>query len=220
MTTIKGLIFDFDGLILDTEVPDYVSWQEVFESHGCVLPHETWMGYIGTREGAFDPYALLEERSGRPVSRDEVRTARRRRLAELVAAEVIRPGVEAYIADAQRLGIRLAVASSADCDWVVPHLERLGLIGHFDGVRCAGHVTHGKPDPEVYFAALDLLGVAPHQAIAIEDSPNGVLAAKRAGLFCVAVPNPITADLPLDHADLRLNSLADLPLEELIRRVG
>ena len=93
---------------------------------------------------------------------------------------------------------------------------RLGLMEHFDAIKCANDVTNVKPDPELYLIALVALKVRASEAIALEDSPNGILAAKRAGLFCVAVPNPITVQLSLDHADLRLDSLAELPLEKLL----
>jgi HAD superfamily hydrolase (TIGR01509 family) len=125
--------------------------------------------------------------------------------------------VQDYLEDARRLGVKLGVASSSPASWVVGHLERLGLRHYFDCVRTCDDVQHAKPDPELYLSALDCLGVNASQAIAIEDSPNGAHAAQRAGLFCIVVPTPITSRLNLDHADLRLDSLADLPLPELLR---
>ena len=76
-----------------------------------------------------------------------------------------------------------------------------------------------KPDPALYRAVVDSLGVRPDEALALEDSPNGVLAAKRAGLACVAVPNALTARLDLGHADLVVGSLADVSLAALIQRL-
>mgnify|MGYP001823953489 CR=1 FL=1 len=90
------------------------------------------------------------------------------------------------------------------------HLGPLGLDSTFDRIRCRNDVAHTKPDPAVYLAALEALGVQEHQAIALEDSPNGVLAAKRAGLYCVAVPNSMTRGLAFDRADLQVTSLADV----------
>jgi putative hydrolase of the HAD superfamily len=81
-------------------------------------------------------------------------------------------------------------------------------------------VYRSKPDPELYLNVLDKLGVSNSEAIVFEDSPNGILAARRAGIFTVAVPNQITRRLPLDGADLRLESLADLPLEQLLDKVA
>jgi HAD superfamily hydrolase (TIGR01509 family) len=217
---IQALIFDFDGLILDTEVPDFASWQEVYDTFGCSLPFDDWAACIGTHSGAFDVYSCLERQLGREIDREAVRAQRRLRYREMVAAQAVLPGVEAYLADAARLGLKLAVASSSDRAWVTGHLTRLGLMERFQCVRCAEDVRQIKPDPELYRAALAALGLEPHQAVALEDSPNGVLAAKRAGLFCVAVPNALTRRLALEHADLQVSSLAELPLARLLAAVG
>jgi HAD superfamily hydrolase (TIGR01509 family) len=218
---MKALIFDFDGLILDTEGPDYESWRELYASYGCTLPFATWSGYIGAGGPgfAFDVYGYLEAQLGSPVDRAAVRAVRRARLAELVAAQAVLPGVTEYLADARRLGLRLAIASSGTREWVAGHLGRLGLDIHFACVTCKEDVPQTKPDPALYLAALQSLDVAPSEAIAFEDSPNGIRAAKQAGLYCVAVPNPLTRGLPLDEADLRLDSLAELPLAALLRKL-
>ncbi len=218
---IKGLIFDFDGLILDTERPELVSWQETYQEEGCYLPLERWALAIGAgyANSGFDPYAYLEAQLGRPVDRAAVRARHRQRYAEMIKTEEIRPGVQAYLADARRLGLRLGVASSSSREWVAGHLERLGLLSHFDCLRCSGDVAHTKPEPDVYLAVLAEWGLPAERVIAFEDSPNGLAAARRAGIICVAVPNAVTAQLSLEEADLRLESLAELPLEELLRRL-
>lgn len=216
--SIQALIFDFDGLILDTEVPDYQSWLEVYREHGCHLPLSTWATYIGGAADVFDAYADLETQLGRPLDRQAIRERKRKRYSELVAAQPILPGIVDYITTAKRLGLKLAVASSGTRDWVVGHLTRLALLDYFDSVKCANDVERVKPDPALYLAALCALHVDAQQAIAFEDSPNGVLAAQRAGLFCVAIPNPLTCQLPLEHANLRLKSLSDVPLESLLAR--
>ncbi len=216
---IRGIVFDFDGLILETEGPDYRSWRELYEGYGCALPLERWAGLIGTAEHGFDPYAELEAQLGRPLDRAEVRSRRRARYAELVAEEQVLPGVLDYISDARRLGLRLGVASSSSREWVVGHLESLGLLACFDALACRGDAPRTKPDPGLYLRVLEVLDVRPEEAIALEDSPNGVAAAKAAGLFCVAVPNDLTRDLPLSGADICLGSLATLPLPQLLERV-
>jgi beta-phosphoglucomutase-like phosphatase (HAD superfamily) len=124
--------------------------------------------------------------------------------------------VEQYISEAKRLGLKLGVASSSDCPWVYRHLERLGLREQFDSIKCRDDVEKVKPSPDLYLAVLDDLGVGPREAIALEDSPHGITSAQAAGLFCVAVPNPLTRQLSTDHADLQLDSLADLRLELLL----
>ncbi|MDQ2745364.1 MAG: HAD-IA family hydrolase, partial [Chloroflexota bacterium] len=126
------------------------------------------------------------------------------------------PGVLDYIRDAKKLHLKLAVASSSRREWVTEQLSCLEIFEQFDAVICAEDVRRVKPHPDLYRHALSLLGLEPHEAIVFEDSPNGITAARAAGIFCVVVPNPLTRQLPIDHADLRLTSLADMPLQSLI----
>lgn len=216
---MKLLVFDFDGLILDTEVPEFQCWQELFEAHGGRLDLETWAHCIGTAN-VFDPYDHLLQQTGRALDRESLEQRRRTRLEELMAGQDVLPGVCDYLDEAGALGLKLGVASSSSRQWVGRHLTRFGLMDRFHAIRCSDDVQRVKPDPELYRAVCELLGVDPAHAIAFEDSPNGILAAKRAGLTCVAVPNPLTARLDLSGADLRLDSLADLPLSELLRRLA
>jgi HAD superfamily hydrolase (TIGR01509 family) len=215
----KALVFDFDGLILDTEGPDFQSWQECYAEHGCELPLDVWAHCIGVPAKVFDPAAHLETLAGRPLNAEALRRTRRERFYELLEGQTPLDGVETCLRDATRLGLGLAVASSATRDWVVPHLERHGLLHYFQSIRCCEDVPRAKPHPDLFLAAVGALGVKPEEAVAFEDSPNGIRAAKRAGLYCVAVPNPVTRQLPLDEADLVLSSLAELPLEELLARL-
>jgi HAD superfamily hydrolase (TIGR01509 family) len=215
---IGAIVFDFDGLILDTEEPIYRSWLEVYESHGEALPFERWVQIVGSTNAAFNPQHHLEERLGRPLSQ-EVIERRIGRRTELILAEAILPGVVRYIDDARALGLKLGVASSSTRDWVSGHLERLGILRRFDCVRCRDDVTNAKPAPDLYIAVLGCLAVSPADALAVEDSPNGVIAAKRAGMRCVAIPNAITASLDLSHADLVLRSLAEVELPDLLQRL-
>jgi len=118
------------------------------------------------------------------------------------------------------MGLKVGVASSSTRDWVRGHLERLGILDSFDCLRCRDDVASAKPEPDLYLAVLECVGVLAAEAIAIEDSPNGVLAAKRAGMRCVAIPNSITARLDLGRADLILDSLADVTLPELLSKLS
>ena len=118
------------------------------------------------------------------------------------------------------MGLRLGVASSSTNEWVKGHLARLGILESFDCIRCRDDVANAKPEPDLYLAVLECLGVRASEAIAIEDSPNGVLAAKRAGLRCVAIPNSITAQLDLGQADLLLGSLDEVTLAELLESLA
>ena len=216
---IKALIFDFDGLILDTEMSSFQTWQEIYEEHDCQLPFSTWAICIGGSTELFDPFEYLEQQIGRPVLREEIRLRRRLRHVQIVEEQPVLPGVEDYMLSAKRLGLKIGLASSSRHEWVDSHLTRLGLIDYFDSIKCFDDVKQSKPDPELYLAVLDALGVHGREAIALEDSPNGVIAAQQAGIYCVAVPNPVTRQLPLEHADLCLSSLGDVSLEHLLEKV-
>jgi HAD superfamily hydrolase (TIGR01509 family) len=215
---INALIFDFDGTILETEGPIFQSWQELYQSYGCQLSLEGWSANIGTAEEVFDPFEELEKCLGCSLDRQRIEPARRQREIDLILTQPALPGVVDYIQEAKRRDLKLGLASSSSCAWVIGHLARLGLLEFFDVINAGDDVPLTKPDPALYLLTLEGLGVHGEQAVAFEDSPNGVLAAKRAGMYCVAVPNALTRLLPIDHADLRLESLADMPLEELLHR--
>ncbi len=216
---IKTLIFDFDGLILDTETPDFQSWMQIYSEYGVPFPTSSWMNAVGGSRDLFDPYKHLESQLNQPIAKDEILAERRRIDNELVLAQNPLPGVEEYIDDASTRGLMLGVASSASRGWVIPHLSRIGLSPHFHCIKCGDDVSHVKPAPELYQAVLLELGVLASEAIAFEDSPNGVAAAGQAGIYCVAVPNAVTSQLSLDEADLRIESLADLSLDDLLQCV-
>lgn len=216
---IHALVFDFDGLILDTETPRYRAWQEVFADHALELPIEAWHECIGRAHDFVDFYDRLEEQFGRPVDREAIRAKRRPRLEALVAAQQVCGGVEQYVADARRLGLKLAVASGSDRAWVTGHLRRLGLLEPFGCIKCVEDTAQHKPDPAPFLAVLAEMGVEPSASIALEDSPNGIASAKAAGMYCLAVPNPLTRGLDLSAADWITDSLADLPLGDLLRRI-
>lgn len=213
------LIFDFDGLILDTETVIFGAWNEIFKSYGTDLPLTEWASCIGTSHHAFDVFAYLESKLGRPVDRKELADRHRRMIMERLAVMEPRPGVLDYLEEARKLRIALALASSSHQNWVMGHLSRLELAERFHSIRTADDVQNVKPDPELYDLTLTFMGVSPDRAIAFEDSPNGIRAAQAAGIYCVAVPNPVTRQLPLDHADYRIGSMADLSLRELIHNI-
>lgn len=216
---IRALIFDFDGLIVDTEGPDYAAWREIYTAHGHDLALDIWCECIGRSADYFDPIADLEAKIGAPLDRERLEKQHRRRHGELIATGGVLPGIESYLEDARRLGLKLAIASSSQQPWVIGHLRRLGLDRHWEHFSCWSEGLRAKPEPDLYQRALEALAIEAAEAIAFEDSPNGVRAAKAAGLFCVAVPNPLTARLDLGHADLTVPSLEGLPLRALIESV-
>jgi len=213
---IRALVFDFDGLILDTEVPVLVSWQRVYQAHGMEVPLDTWLETIGTADPYFDPFNHLQSLLGRSLDMEALQRDRIRHRDDILQAQETLPGVREYLRDGRGMGLKLAVASSSRRPWVVGHLERLGIGEGWDAVRTADDVTRTKPDPELYLAAVAALGIDPSQAVAFEDSENGVKAAKAAGLYCVAVPAELTADMDFSLADIRLASMLDVPLSDLL----
>jgi putative hydrolase of the HAD superfamily len=217
---IRGLLFDFDGLLVDTETPSRLAYEELYREHGHELPLDKWATLVGTIGAEFDPDAHLEELVGQPLDHTALAERRRAREFELTDLEDLRPGIEDYLTAAAGRGLKTAIVSSSDNDWIERHLERLERADGWDAIVAAnGDVTRAKPQPDLYVEALDALGLQPAEAIAFEDSVNGIRAAKGAGVFVVAVPNSITETFALDQADLLVASLEDLPLDELIHRV-
>jgi HAD superfamily hydrolase (TIGR01509 family) len=217
---LKALLFDFDGTLVDTESVDLRSWREIFTAHGVELPIDRFALRIGTLNGP-NEFDELDALLPSPCDREAVEAARRRREAELLELEQLRPGVRALIDDATSHGLELAIVSSSAHSWVQPNLLRLGLDQGWSALVCAdGDTARCKPSPALYREALELLGVDAGEAIAVEDSPNGVAAARAAGIFCVAVPNPVTSVLDLSNADLLIDSLEELSLDDLLARVS
>jgi HAD superfamily hydrolase (TIGR01509 family) len=217
---IRALVFDFDGLILDTETSVYEAWRIVYEEHDQVLPKDRWLTRIGTDGSGFDPLAELCERVGEALDAEKIRSRRMAFHRAHIAKLDQMPGVRACLEFARAKSIGTAIASSSPYDWVSGHIGRLGLAHFFDHVVTAEHVEAAKPAPDLYLRATRLLGVDPCDAIALEDSPNGVESAKAAGLFCVAVPGPMTRTLSFHAADAILASLDARPAGEWIAEVA
>jgi HAD superfamily hydrolase (TIGR01509 family) len=217
MVVIRALVFDFDGLILETETPAYQAWAEVYREFGHELPKELWLEYIGREGGWFDALVYLEGLVGPRDDRDAIQERRDARKTELVMAVAETAGLRALLTDARARGLRLAVCSSSTPTWVLGHLDRLDLRAFFDHIQCRDRPElRAKPAPDLYLAACAGLGVHPEEAIAFEDSRNGMLAAQAAGMRCVVVPNELTIAMDLDGADHRFESLATVSLQTLL----
>jgi HAD superfamily hydrolase (TIGR01509 family) len=208
---VRAVVFDFDGLILDTETPLFQAWSEVYRQHGQELRVEEWAAVIGHGPSHFDPVADLQGRLGRPIDRDLVQANRRRRYLDLLSAMPALPGVREWHLEAIRRGFKVGVASSSSRAWVTGHLERLEL-GPWHCIRCGDQVERLKPAPDLYLAVAECLEVAPGEALAIEDSGPGTQAARAAGMRCLAVPRSMTAGHDVSAADLVISSLAEVGL--------
>jgi HAD superfamily hydrolase (TIGR01509 family) len=214
---LKALIFDFDGLILDTETPEVLVWQSIYREHGYELPVEEWsktIGGYGTSN--FDAAEHLSFLSLGRLDRVSLKANHLKELTKIVHAGPILPGVIPLIEAAKQNGLSVAIGSSSPHTWVDSHLKRLDIFHHFDCVICQDDVPPGmtKPHPDIFLKVLERLNVNPMEAVVFEDSPNGVTAARRAGIFAVGVPNPLTATMGV-RGDITVSSLEHVSLQDL-----
>ena len=216
---IKALIFDFDGLIMDTESPSVDGWKAIYAEYGQEFPLQEWIqAVVGVSEAYFDAAAYLASKTGLSLDLPELRNRQVTYRLEIQSKLPARPGVNDYIHTAQRLGLRLAVASSSSRARLEGYLRQLALFDDFDAIICREDVLHIKPAPDLFLKARDTLQLRSDELLIFEDSRNGILAANRAGIRVVAVPNPITAHSSMEGASLQLASLADMPLEDLLKQ--
>ena len=211
---IRALVFDFDGLILDTETALIDAFELVHRNAGKAFSRQIAQEAVGRANIHFDEWAAFGPSANRAELDRELQRINRGILAQLS----VLPGILNCIQQARRIGLKIGLASNSGHAHVEGHLARLGLISSFDCLRCIEDVAAGKPAPDLYRAVIEKFGVAGNEAVAFEDSEHGAHAAKRAGLWCVAVPGPSSVNHDLAHADLILNSLADRSLPELMSK--
>lgn len=210
----RAVIFDFDGVIIDSETPIFAIWAAIYADHGGELTMDHWRHALGTHKG-FDPYAELSRQTGVALEREvwvpRIRAEHWRRCE----AEPLCPGVLDRLAEARALGMPAAVASSSSRDWVEPWLVRHGLRDLVAAICTRDDVREVKPAPDLFLLAAERLGVPPSECVVFEDSPNGVTAAQAAGAWTVAVPGPLTRDLTFPTPHATMASLAERSLAEL-----
>src|ERR1051325_7815026 len=143
---IRGLLFDFDGLLVDTETPARLAYEELYREHGHELPLDKWATLVGTIGADWDPDVHLEELVGRPLDHVALAERRRAREFELSDLEDLRPGIEDYLDEAERRGLSTAIVSSSDTDWIARHLQRLERHHGWDAIVAAnGDVARAEP---------------------------------------------------------------------------
>ncbi len=217
---IKALLFDFDGLIMDTETPQVRAWEMIFAEQGVQFPLDIWVNdVVGSTSANFNPADYLSTATGRTYNLEALLEQARSNELETRSKLGALPGVLDIIADAKRLDLQLAIASSSPHRWVDGYLKQLDLSTTFDAIVCREDAQAVKPAPDIFLTALSALGVKAAEALIFEDSPNGILAANRAGVRVVAVPNLITKHASLAGADMVLGSLEELTLEEIIDKL-
>jgi putative hydrolase of the HAD superfamily len=208
------VVFDFDGTIIDTELPAYRAASELWSTFGFEVTPEEWAWRIGTA-GHDDPFTELQRWLGRELdpALDERRVARKN---ELTDQAPLRPGVQEWLDAAQRLSLPVGIASSSPTTWIERNLGRLRLRERFGCLACCDGELPAKPDPTSYRHAVEQLGAEPAWSVAVEDSEHGVNAAHAAGLFVVAVPHPLTHHMDFSRADLVVESLLEVTLEDAL----
>jgi HAD superfamily hydrolase (TIGR01509 family) len=211
---IRALVFDFDGLILDTETPLIESYRDVHATHGVPFDHATFLRSVGHADYAFDPWHGFSPHADRATLEAERRIRKDARLLE----QSVLPGVVGLLDAARAAQLHVGIASNSEHAWVEPQLARLGLLERFEFLACREDASSPKPEPDLYKLVLNRFGLRGFEAIAFEDSHTGSLAAKRANLWCVAAPNVSTAHHDFAHVDLRVTSLAEVTLTELVKR--
>jgi HAD superfamily hydrolase (TIGR01509 family) len=215
----RALIFDFDGLLVDTETPLFMAWEQIYRDHGYALPRGLWLTIVGGDGGAgFDPARYLEAQTGLKLNPADLDQLERRYYGAFARDQHFQPGVESLVASARQLGLALGIASSSPRAWVMEHLARVGSQDVWDVIVGREDVGLVKPDPALYRLACARLAVQPGEAIAFEDSQNGLAAAQAAGLRCVVVPNPMTTGSDFTRADILVDSLTEVSLVAIMAR--
>jgi putative hydrolase of the HAD superfamily len=212
---VSAVIFDFDGLLMDTESTSLASWRYEWSQWGLSLDEGTFFADHGgdvTEERYTELAAAAGPSYDRQLSHAR-RTAYRDRLHQELG---LAAGISRWIGDAASLGLRLAVASSSPRSWVAGHLERAGVVAMFEVLACGDEVAGHKPTPDVYVLALQRLGVGSSRAVAVEDTAHGVAAARAAGLRCIAIPNSFTDRSRFGEANLVLASAAEMSLSQAL----
>ena len=213
---LQAVVFDFDGLLMDSESAEFAGYSEVFSRHGVTLDLMEWGKCVGTGPGVWKVEEHLAELLGAPVDAHALHTE-----AKAIRDEILRtieplPGGVALVESLSQSELKIAVASSSRSVWIEHFLRHVGLRHHFEVVRTRDMVGAAKPAPDLYLAACEALGVDPHRSIALEDSPNGMKAAKAAGMLCLGIPNAVTAGYDLSPADWVIDSLTQVEPEWLI----
>ena len=212
---LRALIFDFDGLIIDTESAIYEAWREFYQSQGHPLTVSTWSQCVGTDFGGYNPKTDLEELTGQSFDWKTIDRDLEVRVRELLQGYDALPGVRELLAEASQNGVPCSIASSSPLSWVQGWLAHLDLNGHFINISCRDHVENIKPAPDLFRDAAGKLNAFKDEVVIFEDSLNGLRAANAAGMRCVAAPGPMTRHLDLTSAWRQVDGLHQVNLDEL-----
>lgn len=188
----KAVLWDFDGVIVDTEWPIYETWREIFENESQELTLDTYVQCIGSDFETWSPEAHLESLTGRTYDWEQIGIDRNVEIRRRLENAQLNPGILDALTAMRAAGLKLAVVSSSSHSWVDHWLDQLAVRNLFDAVVCRGDAPKIKPAPDLYIEGAEQLSLAPKDCLVIEDSLNGLKAAQAAGCDCIAVPNRIT----------------------------
>lgn len=208
----SAVLFDFDGVLVDTEWAIYQAWKRTFEGHGHHLPLEVYTRCIGTDFNTWSPKTHLEELTGQAFDWHDLDTRRQQEILRDLEHEKPMHGVVELLEHLTARAMAIAVVSSSSHQWVDGWLDKLNLARHFHTTVCRGDAPRIKPAPDLYLTAAERLGIAPETCLVIEDSLNGLKAAKAAGMNVWIVPNRVTDCLDFSTANHVFRSLAELRL--------
>ena len=209
-SSLRALLFDFDGLMVDTEWPIYQAWCQTFRDYGQPLSLETFNQCIGTNFDTWSPKTHLEELTGTRIDWDPLDCARQSSIDKNLEGAPAMPGIPESVHAGRKSGLKLGVVSSSSHRWVDGWLQRIGLLDQFDLTVCRDDAPRIKPAPDLYLEAARQLDLNPGSCLVVEDSVNGIKAAKAAGMPNVAIPNRVTACCDFSLADHVLSSASDL----------
>lgn len=210
--TFAAVLFDFDGILVDTEWAIYQAWRRTFAKHGHDLPLEIYTRCIGSDFATWSPKAHLEDLTGSSFDWHDLDARRQQEIVAELHHEGPMPGVVAWLEELKRSGMPTAVVSSSSHHWVDGWLGRLGIGGYFATTVCRGDALRIKPAPDLFFEAARRLELNPQDCLVIEDSRNGLDAAKAAGMSVWAIPNRVTACLDFQDADRVFHTMEECPV--------
>ncbi len=210
MTCPRAIIFDFDGVLFNTEEAIFNSWQILYEREGCALSREEYAPCLGAGYSRWDPASHLEEITGKKFDWQTENISRQAAIEAQLSTMDLMPGAFDLLHWCQAQGIRMVVASSSSRRWVDGWLRHLHAASFFERLFCRTDGFPVKPDPALFLAAINYLVLPTHACIVVEDSENGVLAASNAHIPCYAVPNTMTAHGDFSSAAAQFTSLVQL----------
>ena len=188
---IRGIVFDMDGLLFDSERLVKRTWNEVGEILGLPGLGEHIRHTLGKNRRGRNEYFIRAFGENFPFEAFD--RENKRIFAGIMEREgmPVKPGARELLAYGKEQGYKMGIATSSSRNYAVEHLKGTGLYEYFDGGVFGDMVTRGKPDPEIYLRACRALGTEPAHTLAVEDSRNGILSASRAGMQVIMVPDMI-----------------------------